>query len=253
MENHLLVAYAFHRQPPPDPLLFQRLSGIYGPWGALSALIYLFGAPERKEGACVSGLLDEVLPRLMPQLTSTTIRHKVELYAGIRGRVDWAATTKGRLEAGGNDALFISQESRRLYDQAENQLLKFVLARTLACVERIPAPLGRWLVQVRGNDGAPGRLSPAQEELERMRGKLARALKAARMREIETPRSISDHQLAAARTAKNDLYHYTAEVYERYRAVVEAGDWPRWAHALRSAAPLPPEVDELSRELVVGG
>jgi hypothetical protein len=194
-------------------------------------------------------------PRLLPQLTRTTTRRRVELYAGIRGRVDWAASLKERLAAGGNPALFVSQESQRRFDQPENQLLKFLLVRILASVESLPAELDSWLVWAapESESGQPDspRLVHLRLEREKMGYWLQRHLKNAYLREVSLPVSISAQHLAAARACKNSLYGEAAALYELYREVVEAAAWGRWSQALKSAAPMPAEIDLNTRRIIL--
>lgn len=230
-------AYFFARRPPENRASFRRLAGQNGPLGPLSAALFLTYQPGVEGEMGVWPFLNVTLPRLLPQLARSAEIERVEMNARVRGRVEWTATYKARYLADSNPSLYVCRESRRRFDEPENQLLKYCLVQLQACLETVPPALHDWLAW--RLEGAARRPQPVADLLRQVAARLRTYRTNVYLSEVQLPKAISSLHLSAARTSKNELYGDVIALFELYRQVAEAESWERWAELLYRTGPLP--------------
>jgi len=252
-----LLAYAFRSAAQDDLPAFRRLAQLGGELGGVTALCFLLCPARPRKGSEADGpplsvhdLLFSVMPRLLPQLNRTTYPHKVVMRGRADGRIDWASTYKARYSEEGGSTVFVCRQSRRRYDQPENQLLQFLLHRIRVCLDAVPPSLRGWAAWGSVRDTRGGKPVRAAEELADLAHRLRRFRSSVYLRQVALPDRVGAAHVMAARTAKNPLYGQAADLYLFYTEVVEVTDWGRWRDALNLTAPLPADLDEVSRLLL---
>ncbi|MCA9970785.1 MAG: hypothetical protein KC425_11255 [Anaerolineales bacterium] len=165
----------------------------------------------------------DTLPLLLRQLQRTTRRERVTYQGQVRGRVDWPATAKARLQNEVNPALYVCRPPLRDDDTPQNQLLKFLLARILTLAADLPPALQQAELWTRGEETAV----PFNRRLAQLTFHVRHALGHVRLRGIETPAAITPRHLSRARSAKMELYGRVADLFTQYDAAVVHARWPQ--------------------------
>jgi hypothetical protein len=256
-----LLAYAFRTGEPVDLAGFRRLAGLHGQLGDMTAACFLLYQPPEQQtdpngrrvaAFGVADFLSYTVPQLLPQLNRTTQLQRMLLQGQVRGRVDWDGTYKARYSADGNPAIFVCRQSGRRYDRPENQLLKFVLDRIQACLNRVSPEMRIWFAWKRPRDGSERQRVVVGVELAEIAHRVRLHLGSVYLREVSLPESIGEAHLRAVRTAKNPLYGDVLQIYRLYVDIVAVSKWRSWKGALDDTAPLPPpERDEVARLLLM--
>lgn len=249
----LLQVHALKAGEPPNLPRFRRLVQLRGQLGGITAACYLLYRPVDGQQASVWGFVAQVMPRLLLQLSRTTEVERVELDAGVRGRIDWPGTVKARYAANGGPHIFVCRQRRREFDRAENRLVKFMLQQVEACLNRVPPDLLGWYAWIPGREGGPRLVVPLVSEIAEMAQRVHVLRGSVYLRDVPAPPAIGSQHLLAARTSKNELYGQVADLYELYWSVVEANSWRTWAEIVGQTALLPPDMDEATRQLIAGG
>lgn len=248
----LLQVHALQAGEPQNLAQFRRLVQLRGQFGGITAACYLLYRPSDGRQPSVWGFVAQVLPRLLLQLSRTTEVERVELDAGVRGRIDWPGTVKARYAANGGQHVYVCRQRRREFDRPENQLVKFVLQQVEACLSRVPPDLLGWYAWIPGREGGLRLAFPLVSELAELAQRVHVLRSSVYLRDVPAPLAIGSQHLLAARTSKNELYGQVADLYELSWAVVEANSWPAWADIIGQTALLPPDMDEATRQLVAG-
>jgi hypothetical protein len=100
---------------------------VHGPLADLGVLLFLL---DNGTG----DFLAQEAPRLASLLRRRSERVSVPLDGRIRGRVDWQATTRARMQS---TQAYVCRNARPDYDQLENQYFVFVLHTILGCVRQV--------------------------------------------------------------------------------------------------------------------
>jgi hypothetical protein len=195
----------------------------------------------------VDSFLFHTAPVLLQQLSRTTQPQRVTLHGRIRGRVDWANTTKARYTGDLNPTIFVCQQSWRRFDQPENQLFKYLLHQAQLCLERVPPPLRCWRAWGAALRDAGRQPLELGEYFALVQHRLRTFSAHIYLREVTLPKSIGGQHLLAARTSKNELYVEVAALYDLFRAVVDVPEAVAWALARDGTLPLPPDADDIGR------
>lgn len=248
----LLTYYLQHEGRSSDMADLRAVVGTRGQLGGVTAACFLLYRPSDKGDVSVHDFLFETVPILLQQLSRTTQRERVVMTGHTRGRVDWSSTYKARYSSDANPSVFVCLQSSRLFDRPENQFLKFLLQRIRDCLERVPFYLREW--QAWGptlqamNNGMPLHVG---SYLATLAHHVRTYSSHVSLREVELPLSIESKHMLAARTSKNELYVSVADLFDLYRTVIDIPDCSQWVKVVRQTLPLPPNIGELGRVLVV--
>jgi len=233
----LLAAGADSDADPATVTAFARHACPTGPFGPVGALLFLLG-----EGAPATGVatfLSETGPRLAAELRRRPQPMRADPREIVAGRIDWAATTKGR--ASGDPAAasrYVCRVNRPDYDQLENQLFCYLLRAVEQSLAHVSSA---GLIEVgsvgAARDGAS--LRDAADCLHRIR----RALPPTGA--ITMPSRIDEGHLRAADTTRSPEYARLVPLYAHYRDLVESPCRGYWRHCLRTALPLPSSIRAL--------
>lgn len=179
--------------------------------------------------------VSETLPLLLRQLRRTTRRERVTYQGEVRGRIDWPATSKARLQNEVNPALYVCRPPLRQDDTPENQLVKFLLER----LSELTHDMTEELQQAEVWTAVSPHATPFHPRLTQIAFHLRQTLNHARLRAVKTPAAITPQHLNKARAAKIELYGYVARLYGQYERVAVGGSWPDVYPILRRAIVLP--------------
>lgn len=232
-----------------DLRALRSLAGPGGQLGGVTATCFLLYLPREQGQTSVREFIFRTAPLLLQQLSRSTQRERVTLKGQVRGKVDWTNTYKARLCANANPAVYVCLSSSRIFDRPENQLLKLMLQRIKACVERVPAYIRDWQAWDGGSDGMEGgpfHIGSYFAALAHHVGVLSAHVS---LREVKLPHSVNSPHMIAARAAKNALYGHLASLYELYSATVEVTSGNLWTRVIAQTLPLPPDAAALGRTL----
>jgi hypothetical protein len=179
--------------------------------------------------------VSETLPLLLRQLRRTTRRERVTYHGAVRGRIDWPATSKARLQNEVNPALYVCRPPQRQDDTPENQLVKFLLER----LSELGHDMAQELQQAELWTAVSLTASPFHQRLTHIAFYLRQTLNHARLRAVTTPTAISPLHLNKARASKIELYGHVARLYGQYERVIAGGLWPDVYPILRRSLVLP--------------
>jgi hypothetical protein len=242
LAHEAVLAYACRATPAGSTADFCRLVGARGPLGWFSAACFLLYRAPDPAAPSVHGFLFRTAPLLLPRLSRSTERQRVDSRGHIRGRIDWCGTHKARLIREADPGAFVCLHSRRDFDRPENQLFKYLIEHVHLALDRIPTALGGWLAcgqALRGVKGPP-RLGACfaglAHQMRRLRGHV-------HLSGVSVPAAIAPEHTRAARSAKTWLYSAVADLYDFYQVVVALPDRQRWGEILDQTLPLPPGSD----------
>ncbi|MCA9935405.1 MAG: hypothetical protein KC415_15825 [Anaerolineales bacterium] len=165
--------------------------------------------------------VSDTLPLLLRQLQRTTRRERIAFQGQIRGRVDWPATTKARLQNEVNPALYVCRPPLRQDNTPENQLLKFLLE----AIDRLIRDLSLDMQNAELWTAVSDTHFPFSQRLAQITFHVRQALGHARLRPVETPEMVTARHLVKARASKTELYGLVAQLYDQYKVVVVDGRW----------------------------
>lgn len=189
----------------------------------------------------VLAFVSETLPLLLRQLRRTTRRERVTYHGAVRGRIDWPATSKARLQNEVNPALYVCRPPQRQDDTPENQLVKFFLERLSELVH----DMAQELQQAELWTAVSPSPMPFSRRLSQVSFHLRQTLNHARLRAVTTPPAISPLHLNKARASKNELYGHVVRLYEQYERVIVGALWPELYPILGRSLVLPAPVSRL--------
>ena len=190
---------------------------------------------ERKDLDCLAVvhflLSDEVkefikiLYAILRRLSHSTQRECIIHRGFVRGRVDWNRTLKERYSEKYDPTIFVCRPSARIYNLAENQLLKLLLVKMRKLIEETAA-LPRVeeknikLEELRTEDGK----QKWSDRISWMKFHINRALKYIYLREVDVLEQANARMMRRARTARNKDYQKVVDVYSLYDKVVQRID-----------------------------
>jgi hypothetical protein len=238
--SQAVSVYALHARPEGAirPEIFRDLVGEGGPLAWFSSICYLLDGSMASPPGGAIGFISHTAPMLLPQLSRRLEAAQVGRHGRVSGRVDWAATVKARLSEEWNSQLFICRESQRAFNRPENQLLKALLEAIQRSLDAVPSVVYAW--NAWAGDRAPRRIG---DQLVTLRHGM-RVLGAHKsLRDLKSPKNISEVHLAAALSSRNRLYAVVAEVYAGYQQIVEVPDPARWRRAVNATLPAPYDSD----------
>ncbi len=169
----------------------------------------------------ILAFVSETLPLLLRQLKRTTMRERVTYQGQVRGRIDWPATGKARLQNDVNPALYVCRPPQRQDNMPENQLIKFLLERLSELVHDLTPEMQEAELWTAVSDTH----LPFSKRLTQIAFHLRQTLNHARLRAVETPPALTPTHLIKARAAKIELYGYVARLYAQYERVMLQSQW----------------------------
>ncbi|MCA9958451.1 MAG: hypothetical protein KC443_05430 [Anaerolineales bacterium] len=217
---------------------------------ALSAAYLL---ADTRKGYDILAFVRDTLPLLLRQLQRSTRRERVTYQGQIRGRVDWPATTKMRLQNEVNPALYVCRPPLRQENTPQNQLLKYVLVSLENLIRDLPVELQMAELWTAVSDPPS---TPFTQRLTHMTFHLRQALSHVRLHDIDVPDVISTHHLSKAQSSKNEMYGVVVGLYGQYEQIVRRHNWealwPVMSQTLLLPDPTIPWGDTCIRLAVVG-
>lgn len=161
-------------------------------------------------------------PRIATLLRRRTERVRVAQQGGIRGRVDWAATTRAQAEA---SEAFVCRAATPNFDQPENQYFLFCLHRVLGSIRLF------------GLDEKPHfvgeKLTPVQQTLTALRTdweQVQRALPS--VGGLTVPKSLTEAHRRSIRLSRQGEYRRLPELLTVHAALITAPEPAAWQAAL---------------------
>ncbi len=196
-------------------------------------MAYLLADTRSKHDVLV--FVSETLPLLLRQLRRTTRRERVTFQGQVRGRIDWPATGKARLQNDVNPALYVCRPPQRQDNTPENQLVKYLLERLNELVHDLAEELQEAELWTAVSDTH----IPFNKRLAQIAFYLRQTLNHARLRAVESPPNILPSHLIKAQASKIELYGYVAHLYAQYERIMLHGDWADMRAVLGQAILLP--------------
>lgn len=242
-----------------ESAVIQRLLGLLlAPPSSLAAAEIL--TPERQRVAkTVFFMLDigaranaetfmtYTLLRLLRQLSHNTMQRPVTYRGQVRGRVQWPATFKARHGEDYDPNRYVCREVHHLYDNPENQLLKFMVEHLATCLQAMPPALrtGGCYFGFTKNSQPPALATAAR--LEKMEFALTQFRRNIYLHDVEAPARITEQHLLHAETARMEEYAEVARLYRRYTQFMASATWEELFEMGKRVLPLPgnvgPEAD----------
>ncbi len=194
---------------------------------------YLLADARRENDILV--FMSETLPLLLRQLRRTTHRQRVTYQGQVRGRIDWPATSKARLQNEVNPALYVCRPPQRQDNTPENQLVKYLLERLNELVHDLAQELQEAELWTAVSDTH----LLFSKRLAQIAFHLRQTLNHARLRAVETPPVILPTHLIKARASKIELYGHVAHLYAQYESILLHADWADLRKIMGQAILLP--------------
>jgi hypothetical protein len=170
-----------------------------------------------------------VLDRLMLQLRRTTERQQVSRRGQIAGRIVWPATLKARYGEEHDPTRYVSQRVRSDFDTTENQLVRYLIERLMACVRAVPAVIRAgasfYPAQALDAEAEPRARMSTAARLGRIEAALTMVRRDPRVRSVTLVHEVDGRHFANAEMADLQEYRAVAAMVRQYQAVVLETAW----------------------------